>query len=578
MNPFRALINTARRRPLRVFYDEAYRLPISGAEVGAHALETRRADDAVHYLLRAHALSAADVINPEAASYGDLARVHTAEYLESLQQDPAVIAKIFAVDPSDVYIDEVVRTLRLGVGGTIDAARFAVKHQQVAINTFGGFHHAAPSRGAGYCALNDVAVAIAVLRSEGFDGKVAVLDFDFHPPDGTAECLGGDSSVWLGSVSGADWGPLKGVDEQELPQGAGDSEYLTAVDRLLSRMPRVELAFVLAGADVLTGDRLGQFNLSLPGTRQRELLVARRLGRLPQVWLPAGGYSPHAWKVLAGVGLALAFDTEEAIPTDYDPLVSRLTGISRSLPSESLGDDDTITEADLGLGHHARHGPLRFLEFYTAEGLEYALERYRLLPMLRRLGFQHLKVELDRVSPWDRARLFGVDALSGKRVVLIELEVGKTTLGSSHVLFVNWLSLRNPRAHFSTLRPQLPGQEVPGLGLAREMTQLLALMAKRLRLDGVAFRPSWFHMAWAARHEARFVDAKRQGRFLALARDMSKVPLLIATRSLAEGRVTLNGEKYQWEADEMVRYADDRAPDDDAEVAAERDRCHFEIK
>jgi hypothetical protein len=255
-----------------------------------------------------------------------------------------------------------------------------------------------------------------------------------------------------------------------------------------------------------------------------------------------------------------------------------MTGISRSLPSESLGDDDTITEADLGLGHHDRHGPLRFLEFYTAEGLEYALERYRLLPMLRRLGFQHLKVELDRVSPWDRARLFGVDAISGKRVVLIELEVGRRLLGPSNVLFVNWLSLRNPRAHFSVLRPQLPGQEVPGLGLAREMTQLLALMAKRLRLDGVAFRPSWFHMAWAARHEARFVDAKRQGRFLALVRDMAQVPLLIATRSLAEGHVRLNGEKYTWEPDEMVRYADERAPDDDAEVAAERDRCHFEIR
>lgn len=577
MNPLIALFNTARRRPLRVFYDEAYRLPISGAEAGPHALETRRADDAVHYLLQARALSTSDVINPVAATYSDLSRVHSADYLESLQQDASVLAKVFAVDPSDVYVDEVLRTLRLGVGGTIDAARFAVKQKQVAINTFGGFHHAAPSRGAGYCALNDVAVAIAVLRSEGFEGKVAVLDFDFHPPDGTAECLGADPTVWLGSVSGADWGPLPGVDEQELPQGANDAQYLEAVEKLLSRMPRVELAFVLAGADVLTGDRLGQFNLSLPGTRQRELLVARRLGSLPQVWLPAGGYSPHAWKVLAGVGLALAFDTEEAIPTDYDPLVARLTGISRSLPSESLGDDDTITEADLGLGHHSRHGPKKFLDFYTAEGLEYALERYRVLPMLRRLGFQQLRVELDRVSPWDRARLYGVDAINGKRVVLIELEAGKTTLGDSHVLFVNWLSLRNPRAHFSALRPQLPGQEVPGLGLAREMTQLLALIAKRLRLDGVAFRPSWFHMAWAARHEARFVDAKRQGRFLALQRDMAKVPLLIATRSLAEGRVRLNGEPYKWEADEMVRYADERAPNDESEVAAERDRCHFEI-
>jgi len=102
-------------------------------------------------------------------------------------------------------------------------------------------------------------------------------------------------------------------------------------------MPEVELVFVLAGADVLAGDRLGTFALSLPGTRSRELKVARRLGSLPQVWLPAGGYSSHAWKVLAGVGLTLAFDTDQAIPTDANPLASRFSRISRSFPSESLG-------------------------------------------------------------------------------------------------------------------------------------------------------------------------------------------------------------------------------------------------
>ena len=104
----------------------------------------------------------------------------------------------------------------------------------------------------------------------------------------------------------------------------------------------------------------------------------------------------------------------------------------------------------------------------------------------------------DRVSPYERARLKGVDAITGKEHTLIELEVDRRTLGTGTFLFVNWLSLRNPRAHFSNLRPQLPGQEVPGLGLAREMSQLLTLMAKRLSLDGVAFRPSWFHAGWTS--------------------------------------------------------------------------------
>lgn len=579
MNPLLALVARGRRRPLRIVYDEAYRLPISGLEAGPHAMETRRADDALHYLLHAHALPASQVVNPEPCSYEDLARVHTAAYLESLH-DPKTLAGIFAVDPSDVYVDEVLRTLRLGVGGTLRAARDTLAQERPVINLFGGFHHAAPGRGAGFCALNDVAVAIAVLRAEGFKGRVAVLDFDFHPPDGTAECLGRDPSVWLGSVSGADWGPLPGVDEVRLADGADDAPYVAAVEALLGRMPEVALAFVLAGADVLAGDRLGHFRLSLTGTRRRELLVSRRLGSLPQVWLPAGGYSPHAWKVLAGVGLALAFDTDEPVPTDYDPVAARLTGIARTLRPESLGDAPVITEADvadaLGL---TRSGPRKLLDYYTAEGLEYALERYRILPMLRRLGFQQLHIVIDAVGPYDRGRLLGRDATTGQEVTLIELELERRRLGEWTFLFVNWLSLRNPRAHFSALRPQLPGQEVPGLGLAREMTQLLTLIAQRLSLDGVAFRPSWYHMAWAARHEARFVDPARQGRFEALTRDLRALPLLEATRAVAEGRVLLNGAPYAWEAEEMVRWRDDSARPDDAEaVAAERERCHFTVR
>lgn len=578
MNPLSALLVRRRRRPVRVFYDEAYRLPVTSTEAGPSSLETRRADDALHYLVRRHAISRKEVINPEPASYEELARVHTPEYLESLHQADT-LARIFALDPSDISVDEMLRTIRLGVGGTVEAARFALKRRQAAVNLFGGFHHAAPDRGAGFCPVNDVAVAIAALRADGFLGKVAVLDFDFHPPDGTSECLGKDGSVWLGSISGADWGALHGVDETRLPERTEDAAYLQAVEALLARMPRVELAFVLAGADVLTGDRLGQFNLSLSGTRQRELLVARQLRSLPQVWLPAGGYSSHAWKVLAGVGLALALDTEEPIPTDYDPVANRMLGIMRTLSPAALGGDPVLSEADVGeLFGVRRSGPPRLLGYYTAEGLEYALEKYRVLPMLRRVGFHHLHVVFDRVSPFERARLLGTDATSGREHALIELEVDRRHIGTGTFLFVNWMSLRNPRAQFSALRPQLPGQEVPGLGLAREMTQFLALMARRLQLDGVAFRPSWYHMAWAARHDARFVDPARQGRFEALVRDLSHVPLLEATRALADGRVKLGGQPYRWEPDEMVRWRDESlAPDDAGAVAAERERCHFSL-
>jgi acetoin utilization deacetylase AcuC-like enzyme len=576
-NPLRALMARGRRRPLRVYYDEAYRHPISGADAALNSVETRRSDDALHYLLNVHAVPAGEVINPEPATYADLARVHTEAYLESLH-DPQTLARIFAVDPSDVYVDELMRTLRLACGGTLQAARHTLAHHHPVMNLLGGFHHAAPGRGAGFCALNDMAVAIAALRADGFEGRVAVLDFDCHPPDGTADCLGGDSSVWLGSISGTSWGPLSGVDETVLERGETDQVYLAAVQALLSRMPDVGLAFVLAGGDVLAGDRLGTLGLSLHGVRQRDLLVAERLAGLPQVWLPAGGYGAHAWKVVAGTGMVLALHSEEPIPVDYDPVAARFSGIARSLKTESLGNAPMLTEADvadaLGL---PREGPTRLLGYYSREGLEYGLERYRVLPLVRRLGFEQLRVTIDKVGTADRARLHGRDATTGHDCTLVELEVERRRIGDGTFLFVNWLSLRNPRARFSSLRPQLPGQEVPGLGLAREMSQILGLMARRVLLDGVAFRPSWYHMAFAARHEARFVDPQRQGRFEALVRDAAEVPLLEITRAVADGRVLLNGQPYTWEADEMVVWLEPRAVDDRPAVVAARDAARFTV-
>src|SRR5581483_8369336 len=127
-------------------------------------------------------------------------------------------------------------------------------------------------------------------------------------------------------------------------------------------------------------------------------------------------------------------------------------------------------------------------------------------------------------------------------------------------------------ARFSPERPQLPGQEVPGLGLAREISELLVRMAARLGLEGLAFRPAAYHRAFRGRGTMRFVDPGRQGRFEALMDLLKGLPLVEATRAVAEGRVLLDGAPYQWEADEMVKWieprADDRAAIDQARSAA----------
>ena len=552
----RALVPGRMRVPL--WYTPEYRLPIPSLEA-LHGTEPRRADLAVWYLVEEGIARDSDLRTPGRADYDALARVHDAAYLESLTQADA-LARIFVVTPGEIVVDEVLRTLRLATGGTIAAAEAARAASGPAFNFFGGFHHAGPALGGGMCALNDVAIAIAEVRALGFRGQVVVLDLDAHPPDGLAACLSSDAKVRIGSISGSDWGPLPGQVDETLLVGATDAQYLAALMALLGRMPRPELVFVLAGGDVLHGDRLGRLSLTIEGVRERDLLVAAWTRNIATVWLPAGGYSDRSWKVVAGTYLAVALGSRQPVK-DRDPLMSRYAAIARGLsPSRLSGaDDDSMADVEAGLFGGPEPTP-RLLGYYTNEGLEYALTRFGFFQHLGRLGYTDLHVVTyppDDVG--QRTNITGV--ASDVRHLLVDLIASRGVADGAPSLVVHWLSLRNPRAVFSSARPALPGQVVPGLGLARDLGQLLGRMADRLGLPSVSLRPSWFHTAFAARQHFRFVDPARQARFVDLIDDLRAFPLADVTRALAEGRVRLNGAPYEWEPELMIYRPDQPPPD-----------------
>jgi len=564
-------------RDLAVWHAPEYRWPLSALEARTGA-QPRRADFTVWFLLERRALARANLRRPRRAEYEELARVHTPELLDSLGQ-AETLARIFSVDPTDVPVDETMNTVRLACGATIGAAREVLSGLNPrsagrrALNLLGGFHHARPDVAGGFCPVNDVAVAIAAVRADGFRGRVLVLDLDAHPPDGLAACLAGDPSCFIGSISGSDWGPLPGVDETVLPERAGDSAYLSALDALLGRMPEGELAFVLAGGDVLATDPVGRLGLTLAGCRERDLRVADALFRVPSVWLPAGGYSEDAWRVLAGTGLALGVRSRAPISPDYDPLVAKFSAVARSLVPEDLGEPgtemDDIAE-ELGIATPRRR---LLLGFYSAEGIEHALQRYGILGQLRRMGYGPFRVQIRAEGVGQSARL--LDLPSGE--ALIETVFERREIAGAPVLYVHWLALRNPRARFAPERPQLPGQEVPGLGLSREIMELFLRMAARLGLEGIAFRPAAYHLAFERRETLRFVDPARQGRFEALVEALRGMPLVEATLAVAEGRVRLDGATYRWEADEMVKWLQQR-PEDRAAIDDARARSSFTVK
>ena len=563
-------------RDLAVWYAPEYRWPLSALEART-GIQARRADFALWFLVERRALRRSNLRQPRRAEYHELARVHTPELLDSLGR-AETLARIFGIDPGDVPVDETMNTVRLVCGAVIDAAREMLSRANPrrvgrrALSLLGGFHHATPDVAGGFCPVNDVAIAIAAVRADGFRGRVVVLDLDAHPPDGIAACLAKDPAAFVGSISGSDWGRVEGADETVLPERAGDAAYLAALDELLQRLPEAELAFVIAGGDVLAGDPIGRLGLSLGGCRERDLRVADALFRVPSVWLPAGGYTPEAWRVLAGTGLALGIRSRAPIPRDYDPLVARFTAIAGSLTPEDLGEPagemDHIAE-ELGIATWRRR---LLLGFYSAEGLEHGLHRYGILPELRRIGYGPFRAEVQDEGVGQSARL--IDVPSGE--ALIETVLERREIAGAKMLYVHWLALRNPRARFSAERPRLPGQDVPGLGLSRELMELLSRMAARLGLEGLAFRPAAYHLAFGGREALRFVDPARQGRFEALVELLHDMPLVEATHAVAEGRIRFNGEPYAWETDEMVKWLEPR-PDDRAAIEAAKASSRFTL-
>ena len=372
---------------------------------------------------------------------------------------------------------------------------------------------------------------------------------------------------------------IAGVDETVLPPGCRDRQYLEALDALLQRMPDPDLVFVIAGGDVLEGDHLGHLGLTMEGARRRDLRVAREIAGVPSVWLPGGGYHARAWQVLAGTVLAVTRHARQPIVAREDPMAVRLPGSpGTSAPKAGRSRPwQTSPSTMWGSNWDWRHGAAGtlLLGFYTAETIEFATYRFGLLAFLERRGYGLFRVELGTASTGgERVSVYG--AADGVEHLLGDAVFTRRQVAGEDVLYVEWLTLRDPRARFSAKRPRLPGQEVPGLGLAREVAMLLNLAARRIGATGVAFAPAHYHTAYASRGQSQFVDPVRQGRFEAMLRDFREHALAQVSEAFEAGRVLMNGQPHAWEPSEMVTWLHER-PVDRAAVEAERDQVRFDL-
>jgi len=125
---------------------------------------------------------------------------------------------------------------------------------------------------------------------------------------------------------------------------------------------------------------------------------------------------------------------------------------------------------------------------------------------------------------------------------------------SFRMLAIHWLALSSPDGTFTVDRPRLPGQEKPGLGLLNPTIALLEAFSRELPVDGVLDVPDHFHTALFYSRAFRYLDPEAEGRFLAIARDLSGVPLAIASDAGREGCLVerSTGAPVPWPAAEQV--------------------------
>ena len=231
-------------------------------------------------------------VEPVALTRGEAALVHEEEYLDDLLN----LNQTKRLYRSELPLTHgIVEAFFLAAGGTVQAARESLQSGS-SMNLSGGFHHAFADHAEGFCYLNDVAIAIRVLQSEGHIKRALVLDLDVHQGNGTARIFREDDSVFTFSIHEENNYPIKEESDLDvgLETGCSDESYLGLLERgfetIQSRF-QPDMVFYLAGVDAFEEDLLGGIQLTKNGMARRDRMVVALFPAIPLVTVLAGGYA-----------------------------------------------------------------------------------------------------------------------------------------------------------------------------------------------------------------------------------------------------------------------------------------------
>lgn len=303
--------------PFKLIYSDEYYLPI-----GQHVFPAEKYSRVHRRLVETGVAGPEDFITPQPASDQDILLVHTPAYVNKLKT--GTLSPREEMELEIPFSPELVKAFWLAAGGSILAAQRAL-NDGVAVNIGGGFHHAFPDHGEGFCMIHDVAVAIRRMQRDSKIRTAMTVDCDVHHGNGTAAIFAGTRTIseplpssgpavmgrkplMRGTHSGdvftislhqennyPMWKPPSSIDV-DLPDGVSDDDYLAWLDNALSsglRQFTPDLICYIAGADPYREDQLGGLALTIDGLKKRDELIFRaaKAQGIPVMVTYAGGYA-----------------------------------------------------------------------------------------------------------------------------------------------------------------------------------------------------------------------------------------------------------------------------------------------
>nr|XP_018266320.1 histone deacetylase 1/2 [Kwoniella dejecticola CBS 10117]OBR88478.1 histone deacetylase 1/2 [Kwoniella dejecticola CBS 10117] len=252
------------------------------------------------------------VFRPHRATKAEMTRFHTDEYIEFLENVTPELAEEMTgggvrclIGEDCPAFDGLFEFCSISAGGSLGAAeRLNSGAADIAINWAGGLHHAKKTEASGFCYVNDIVLGILELLR--IHPRVLYIDVDVHHGDGVEEAFYTTDRVMTcsfhrfgeffpGTGDVRDIGMKRGKNyavNVPLRDGITDESYQSIFKPVIQHIMdwfRPGAVVLQMGADSLSGDKLGGFNLTLDGHGECTSFV-KSFG-VPVMMLGGGGYT-----------------------------------------------------------------------------------------------------------------------------------------------------------------------------------------------------------------------------------------------------------------------------------------------